>query len=84
MVRGLVRHVGTEAYKHGLGLLAIGFNMFGSETELKTDPIHHLFEIYVRINKEKEANPNIDDQARAYFKKMEDGMLCAMNTLMGI
>jgi arginyl-tRNA synthetase len=55
------------------GLLAVGFEMFGSEEELQKDPIHHLFQIYVRINNEMKERPELEDQARAYFKKMEDG-----------
>lgn len=55
------------------GLLAVGFAKYGSEEELTKDPIKHLFEVYVRINKEMETNPSLDDEARAVFKKMEDG-----------
>ncbi|KAK9477239.1 hypothetical protein V1514DRAFT_343990 [Lipomyces japonicus] len=32
------------------GLLAIGFQKFGSETELEQDPINHLFKVYVTIS----------------------------------
>ena len=55
------------------GLLAVGFKKFGSEAELQKNPIRHLFDVYVKINKEIEANPQIDEEAKAYFKKMEDG-----------
>eukprot|EP01114_Cavostelium_apophysatum_P021285 TRINITY_DN7386_c0_g1_i1.p1 TRINITY_DN7386_c0_g1~~TRINITY_DN7386_c0_g1_i1.p1 ORF type:complete len:618 (+),score=209.90 TRINITY_DN7386_c0_g1_i1:107-1855(+) len=57
------------------GLLAIGFQKFGNEQQLLQSPIKHLFDVYVAINKEKEENANstIDDEARAYFKKMEEG-----------
>lgn len=34
------------------GLLALGFERFGDEEALRKDPINHLFEIYVKINKE--------------------------------
>ncbi|KAJ2452931.1 arginyl-tRNA synthetase [Coemansia sp. RSA 2336] len=55
------------------GLLAIGFERFGSEEQLKADPIKHLYEVYVQINKAAEDDPTIHDAARAYFKQMEDG-----------
>ncbi|PVU98100.1 hypothetical protein BB561_000115 [Smittium simulii] len=55
------------------GLLAIGFKKFGEEEKLNTDPIKHLYDVYVQINAEAESNPEIHDMARAYFKKMEDG-----------
>ncbi|OBR14652.1 Arginyl-tRNA synthetase [Colletotrichum higginsianum IMI 349063] len=32
------------------GLLALGFDRFGSEDALKEDPINHLYEVYVKIN----------------------------------
>ncbi|WDK16490.1 arginyl-tRNA synthetase [Colletotrichum graminicola] len=32
------------------GLLALGFERFGSEDALKADPINHLYEVYVKIN----------------------------------
>lgn len=63
------------------GILAVGYKRYGSEESLKTDPINHLFEVYVKINKditdEKEKSEaetsETDNEAREYFKKMEDG-----------
>ncbi|CAH6723526.1 arginine--tRNA ligase, cytoplasmic [[Candida] jaroonii] len=58
------------------GILAVGFEKYGSAEALDKDPINHLFEVYVKINKdatdEGEDSP-IHEQARLYFKKMEDG-----------
>jgi arginyl-tRNA synthetase len=34
------------------GLLALGFEKYGDEAALKADPINHLYEIYVKINKD--------------------------------
>ncbi|CZT48604.1 probable arginyl-tRNA synthetase, cytosolic [Rhynchosporium secalis] len=36
------------------GLLALAFERYGDEKALEVDPINHLFEIYVKINKDKE------------------------------
>lgn len=55
------------------GLLAVGFDFFGDEVELKKDPIHHLYQVYVKINIMAKEDPEIDKQANAYFKKMEQG-----------
>ncbi|PVU84762.1 hypothetical protein BB559_005156 [Furculomyces boomerangus] len=55
------------------GLLAIGFEKFGNEEALEKDPIKHLYDVYVKINAEAESHPEYQDEARAYFKKMEDG-----------
>lgn len=35
--------------------MALAFEKYGSEEELKKDPIDHLFKLYVRINAEKTA-----------------------------
>lgn len=55
------------------GLLAVGFNKYGSEEKLVADPIHHLFEVYVKISADAEADKAVDEEARAYFKAMERG-----------
>jgi len=34
----------------GPGLLAVGYEQFGSEAELAADPIKHLYHVYVNIN----------------------------------
>ena len=51
----------------------MGYSQFGSEEELAKDPIKHLFEIYVKVNKLGEDDPSVHDRAREYFKRMEDG-----------
>lgn len=62
------------------GLLAIGFERYGNEKSLAEDPINHLFDVYVRINKDIEMEgdslpmeESTNGKAREYFKKMEDG-----------
>ncbi|KAI9352793.1 putative arginine--tRNA ligase, cytoplasmic, partial [Obelidium mucronatum] len=55
------------------GLLAVGYEKYGSEEKLTQDPIRHLFEVYVKINADATENPAIHDDARAYFARMEDG-----------
>lgn len=64
------------------GVLAVGFKRYGSEEKLEADAINHLFEVYVRVNQDIEAEKaasgesgesKTDDEARAYFKRMDDG-----------
>lgn len=55
------------------GLLAVGFEKYGSEEELKKNPIRHLFDVYVAVNKDADNDPTVKERARAYFKRMEDG-----------
>lgn len=62
-----------------IGLLSVGFEKYGNEQELQKDPIHHLFQVYVRINNEKDEL--IEQQANAYFKRMEEGRSNIYNTM---
>ncbi|CAI4038202.1 hypothetical protein SMKI_04G5420 [Saccharomyces mikatae IFO 1815] len=62
------------------GLLAVGFERYGNEEALVKDPIHHLYDVYVRINKDIEEEgdsvpleESTNGKAREYFKRMEDG-----------
>lgn len=55
------------------GLLAIGWGKYGNEDMLRDDAVQHLYDVYVRINSDAEADPEIHVGARAFFKKMEDG-----------
>ncbi|EJD39929.1 arginyl-tRNA synthetase [Auricularia subglabra TFB-10046 SS5] len=55
------------------GLIAVGFERYGNEADLEKDAIKHLFDIYVKISKEADADPSVHDAARAYFRRMEHG-----------
>ncbi|ODV77590.1 arginyl-tRNA synthetase [Suhomyces tanzawaensis NRRL Y-17324] len=61
------------------GVLAVGFEKYGSEDALSSDPINHLFEVYVKINAdmkkeiEETGSSATDDKARDHFRKMEAG-----------
>ncbi|KAG1086119.1 hypothetical protein G6F42_021117 [Rhizopus arrhizus] len=55
------------------GLLAVGFEKYGDQAKLISDPIHHLYQVYVKINAEAKLDPEIDRKANEYFKKMEQG-----------
>ncbi|CAB5172559.1 uncharacterized protein OCT59_005222 [Rhizophagus irregularis] len=61
------------------GLLAVGFEKYGSEEDLLNNPIKHLYDVYVKINEDADKNETINDQARAYFKKMEEGDEAALS-----
>ncbi|PBK59599.1 hypothetical protein ARMSODRAFT_1027291 [Armillaria solidipes] len=55
------------------GLIAVGFEKYGSQEELEKDAIKHLFDIYVKINKDAEANPEVKAETGKWFERMEDG-----------
>ncbi|GAB5591808.1 arginyl-tRNA synthetase [Umbelopsis nana] len=55
------------------GLLAVGFEKYGDESLLEKDPIHHLYDVYVKINQDAKVDAAVDKAANLYFKRMEDG-----------
>ncbi|KAH8082824.1 arginyl-tRNA synthetase [Cristinia sonorae] len=55
------------------GLIAVGFEKYGSQEELEKDAIKHLFEVYVKVNADAEKDPNVKVEAAKFFKRMEDG-----------
>ncbi|KAM4600753.1 putative arginine--tRNA ligase, mitochondrial isoform 1-T1 [Polymixia lowei] len=53
------------------GLLGAGFDQFGSQEKLKENPLQHLFEVYVQVNREAENNEDVWQAARDFFRKLE-------------
>lgn len=53
------------------GLLGAGFGQFGCQEKLKQNPLQHLFEVYVRVNKEAEDNEDMKQAARDFFRQLE-------------
>lgn len=55
------------------GKLMAAYKMWGSEEEVKKDPINTLLKYYVRINTEAEEHPEYTDAGREWFAKLEHG-----------
>ncbi|KAJ2915790.1 hypothetical protein MD484_g4636, partial [Candolleomyces efflorescens] len=55
------------------GMIASGYAKYGNQADLEADAIKHLFDIYVQVNKDAEADPSVKEKAAAWFKRMEDG-----------
>ncbi|XP_064412306.1 probable arginine--tRNA ligase, mitochondrial [Latimeria chalumnae] len=55
------------------GLLGAGFQKFGSEEKLKANPLQHLFEVYVQVNKAAETDENTMKSAQEFFRQLERG-----------
>ncbi|BAP85807.1 arginyl-tRNA synthase [Paucilactobacillus hokkaidonensis JCM 18461] len=66
-----INHLGDWGTQ--FGKLMAAYKMWGSEEEVKADPINTLQKYYVRFHQEDKGNPALDDDARAWFKKLEDG-----------
>lgn len=55
------------------GKLITAYHHWGDEAVLAQNPINHLYELYVRFHREAELDPGLEDGARNWFKKLEDG-----------
>ncbi|XP_029902775.1 putative arginine--tRNA ligase, mitochondrial [Myripristis murdjan] len=53
------------------GLLGAGFDQFGCQEKLRENPLQHLFDVYVRVNREAEHNEQIGQAARDFFRQLE-------------
>ena len=60
-------------YGTQFGKLIAAYKHWGNEEDVKKDPIMSLFHYYVRFHKEAETNPELDDEGREWFKKLENG-----------
>ncbi|ODV91459.1 hypothetical protein CANCADRAFT_33122 [Tortispora caseinolytica NRRL Y-17796] len=55
------------------GILAVGYKRYGDEELLKTNPIQHLFDVYVRVNNDiKEEEEKLEADAKAAGKEAAD------------
>ncbi|WP_279383228.1 arginine--tRNA ligase, partial [Levilactobacillus brevis] len=55
------------------GKLITAYKLWGNEADVKADPINKLVEYYVRFHKEDVDKPELDDTAREWFRKLENG-----------
>ena len=60
-------------YGTQFGKLIAAYKHWGNKEDVKKDPIMSLFHYYVRFHKEAETNPELDDEGREWFKRLEDG-----------
>jgi arginyl-tRNA synthetase len=65
-----INHLGDWGTQFGKVILA--YKMWGDEQEFLKDPISTLYDLYVRFHKEEERNPRLEEEARGWFKRLED------------
>lgn len=53
------------------GKMIVAFKKWGNKEEILKDPINKLTELYVKFHEEAEKNPELEDEAREAFRKME-------------
>lgn len=55
------------------GKLICAYKYWGNKEVIEKDPINELLKIYVRFHEEAKENPALDDEAREYFRLLENG-----------
>lgn len=66
-----INHLGD--YGTQFGKLISAYKRWGDKETIEKGGIRALNELYVRFHQEAETHPEYDDEARAYFKKIEQG-----------
>ncbi|CAG9614218.1 Arginine--tRNA ligase [Bacillus rhizoplanae] len=55
------------------GKLITAYKKWGNEELVREDTIRELFKLYVRFHEEVKKHPELEEEGRAWFKKLEDG-----------
>ena len=66
-----INHLGD--YGTQFGKMIVAYRKWGSEEELKKNPIKSLLSYYTKFHVEVESHPELDDEAREAFAKLEAG-----------
>jgi arginyl-tRNA synthetase len=66
-----INHLGDWGTQ--FGKLIVAFKRWGDEKSLATHAIETLYDLYVRFHSEVETQPELDDEAREWFKRLEAG-----------
>ncbi len=66
-----INHLGDWGTQFGKMICA--YKLWGNEEEVEKGGVTELVRLYVKFHEEAEKDPRLDDQGRAWFKKIEDG-----------
>lgn len=66
-----INHLGDWGTQ--FGKLIVAYKAWGSEEAVKKDGVAELMKLYVKFHEEAETNPSLNDEARAWFSRMEHG-----------
>ena len=66
-----VNHLGD--YGTQFGKLIVAFKLWGDKETVESNPIPELLKLYIKFHDEAEKHPEMEDEARAWFTKLENG-----------
>ncbi len=65
-----INHLGDWGTQFGKEIVA--YHKWGNDEAIHNNPIEELVKIYVKFHEEAEIHPELEDEARLWFKKLED------------
>lgn len=66
-----INHLGDWGTQFGKMIAA--YKKWGNDEEIRQEPIQTLLKLYVKFHKEAEKNPELENEGREWFKRLEDG-----------
>ncbi len=66
-----INHLGDWGTQFGKNIVA--YRRWGDEAKVRANPVRELFHLYVRFHEEAQTNPELEEEAREWFKRLEDG-----------
>lgn len=66
-----INHLGD--YGTQFGKLIVAFKKWGNKEAVEANPIPELLKLYIQFHDEAEKHPEMEDEARAWFTKLENG-----------
>ena len=66
-----INHLGDWGTQ--FGKLIVAYKKWGDKEDIEKRGVRGLLDIYVKFHKEAEVHPELDDEARHWFKQIEDG-----------
>ena len=66
-----VNHLGDWGTQ--FGKLIVAYKKWGTKEAVEQEPIAELLRLYVKFHDEAERDSSLEDEGRAWFKKLEDG-----------
>ncbi|WP_462406623.1 arginine--tRNA ligase [Gracilibacillus sp. Marseille-QA3620] len=65
-----INHLGDWGTQ--FGKLIVAYKKWGNEQAVRNEPLKELLELYVQFHEEAEKAPSLMDEARVWFKKLEE------------
>lgn len=66
-----INHLGDWGTQFGKNIVA--YRRWGDEDKVRANPVRELFHLYVRFHEEANEHPELEEEAREWFKRLEDG-----------